>query len=91
LNNPEVFNYNTANWTCPLLKEHILKTYQVDYKLAAVYNLMKKLGFSFQRAKSYYPERDEKKRNEVQIDIKKLLIIVQNIMILLCYLRMSSV
>jgi transposase len=72
LKSPEVFGYNTANWSGPLMREHVQKTYQVDYKPAAVYNLMHELGFSFQRAKAFYPERNETKRQEFKTDIKKL-------------------
>jgi len=72
LNSPETFGYNTANWSGPLLRDHIKKVYMVEYKPAAVYNLMHELGFSFQRAKAFYPERDEIKRQAVREDIKKL-------------------
>jgi transposase len=70
LKSPEVFGYNTSNWSGSLMREHIQKIYQVDYKPAAVYNLMHELGFSFQRAKGFYPERNEKKREEFKTDIK---------------------
>ena len=71
LNSPEMYGYNTANWSGPLLQEYIKTMYKVDYKLAAVYNLMHELGFSFQRSKAFYPERDQTKRQEVKTDIKK--------------------
>ena len=71
LQSPEAFGYNTACWTGPLMREHIKKTYHIEYKQAAVYNLLHELGFSFQRAKSFYPERNETKREEVKSDIKK--------------------
>ena len=71
LKSPETFGYNTANWSGPLLGEHIKKMYQVEYKSAAAYNLMHELGFSFQRAKASYPEKNEAKREEVKSDIKK--------------------
>jgi len=71
LNNPEVLGYNTANWSGPLMREHIKKTYSVDYKPASVYNLMHELGFSFQRTKAFYPERDEAKRQSAREEIKK--------------------
>jgi transposase len=64
LDNPNVFGCNTATWPGPLVQLHIKKKYNIDYKLAAVYRLMHKLGFSFQRAKSFYPERDEAKCQE---------------------------
>jgi len=71
LKSPEELGYNTANWSGPLMREHIKKNYQVEYKLAAVYNLMHELGFSFQRAKAFYPERNEAARQEVREEIKK--------------------
>jgi len=71
LKSPENFGYNTANWSGPLMQEHIKKTYNVEYKLAAVYNLMHQLGHSFQRPKAFYPERDESKREEAKEEIKK--------------------
>jgi transposase len=71
LKSPEAFGYNTANWSGPLMGEHIRKKYQVEYKPAAVYGLMHALGFSFQRVKSFYPERDEVKRKEAGEHIKK--------------------
>jgi transposase len=54
------------------LDEHIKKKYGVDYKPAVIYKLLHVLGFSFQRAKTGYPERDGLKRTEVRSDIKKL-------------------
>jgi transposase len=71
LESPVSFDYNTANWSGPLLREHIKKRYDVAYKPAAVYRLIHESGFSFQRAKAFYPERDEIKRREVKSDIKK--------------------
>ncbi|MDR2943095.1 MAG: helix-turn-helix domain-containing protein [Treponema sp.] len=72
LKSPEEFGYNTSNWSGPLLREHVKKNYQVDYKQAAIYKVIHKLGFSFQRAKGSYPERDETKRNDAKTHIKKL-------------------
>jgi transposase len=69
---PENYGFNTGNWSGPLLRAYIKKTYNVNYKNAAIYNLMHELGFSFQRAKGFYPERDEVKRQEAKTDIKKL-------------------
>jgi len=69
---PEVFGYNTANWSGPLLQKHLEVTYQVVYKQAAVYVLLRELGFSFQRTRGKYPERNEAKREAVKVDIKKL-------------------
>jgi transposase len=68
---PEAFGYNTANWSGPLLQKHLKDTYRVVYKQAAVYVLLRELGFSFQRTRGKYPERDEAKRDAVKTDIKK--------------------
>ncbi len=72
LSSPETFGYNTANWSGPLLRKHLEACYHVVYKQAAVYVLLHELGFSFQRARGKYPERDESKRETVKADIKKL-------------------
>jgi len=69
---PEEFGYNTANWSGPLLLKHLENSYAVIYKLSTVYVLLRDLGFSFQRARGKYPERDEAKREAAKIDIKKL-------------------
>jgi transposase len=69
---PEEFGYNTANWSGPLLQKHLETAYGIVYKQSAVYVLLRDLGFSFQRARGKYPERDEAKREEVKADIKKL-------------------
>jgi transposase len=69
---PEYFDYNTANWSGPLLQKHLEITYGIFYKQASVYVLLRELGFSFQRARGKYPERDEVKREAAKVDIKKL-------------------
>jgi transposase len=69
---PEDFGYNTGNWCGPLLRKHLEVFYQVIYKQAAVYVLLHKLGYSFQRTRGKYPERDEVKRESAKVDIKKL-------------------
>jgi transposase len=44
---PADFGYKTANWTGRTVREHIRLHYHVEYKQAAVYNLMRKLGVKF--------------------------------------------
>jgi transposase len=68
---PENFGYNTANWSGPLLQKHLETSYGIVYKQAAVYVLLGKLGFSFQRARGKYPERNEALRETAKNDIKK--------------------
>lgn len=69
---PEEFGYNTACWSGPLLRKHVETVYGIVYKRAVIYVLLRELGFSFQRARGNYPERDEIKRASAKIDIKKL-------------------
>jgi transposase len=49
LKRPADFGYETANWTGRTVREHIKLRYNIEYKQAAVYNLMHKLGFKFRR------------------------------------------
>jgi transposase len=69
---PETFGYNTAIRSGSLLKKHLETTYGTVYKQAAAYVLLHNLGFSFQRARGKYPERDEIRREQAKSDIKKL-------------------
>ena len=69
---PENFGYNTGNWSGPLVKSHLKNSYFIAYSQSKVYKLMYDLGFSFQRPRAKYPERDERKREIAKNDIKKL-------------------
>ena len=44
---PKEFGYDAASWTGALIGEHIKKNCQIEYKLSAVYNLMRNIGFVF--------------------------------------------
>jgi transposase len=44
---PKDFGYHSTNWSVALIGEHISKRYHTLYKQAAIYNLMRKIGFSF--------------------------------------------
>ena len=44
---PKDFGYHSTHWSGALIGEHIKKTYRVDYKQSAIYNLMRKIGFNF--------------------------------------------
>jgi transposase len=71
LKSPEEFGYNTASWTGALVRHHLEKNYRVTVKLSSAYKLMHETGFSYQRAKAIYHERDEIKRVQVKAEIKK--------------------
>lgn len=70
-NRPDEFGYNTATWNGPILKEYIQKHYNVIYKKAQIYNLLKHLGFTYQKGKAQYAEADEQKRKEFKAILKK--------------------
>ena len=60
---PEDFGYNSSTWTGLLLIDWIKKNYDVEYKKAQIYNIMKSLNLTFQKGKAIYPEainREEK-------------------------------
>ena len=41
---PKEFGYTADRWSGPLVGEHIRKMYQVEYKPAAIYNLMRRMS-----------------------------------------------
>jgi transposase len=63
--------YNTATWTGPILIDWIKNKYNIEYKKTQIYNVLKELGFSHQKAKGNYPEADLKKQETFKEDLKK--------------------
>jgi len=60
---PEDYDYNSSTWTGALLIDLIKDLYEIEYKKAQVYNILKKMNLSFQKGKGIYPEalnREEK-------------------------------
>jgi transposase len=70
-NRPEDFGFNSATWNGPLAIEYVRKNYGVDYKKANIYNILKRLGFSYQKARGKYPEADPLKQKEFVDSLKK--------------------
>ena len=70
---PSDFKYNTATWTGPLVIDWVKKNYQIEYKKAQVYNILKRLGFSYQKGKGVYPEADLEKQEDFKSSLKKTL------------------
>jgi len=61
--NPDNFGYNSSTWTGALVLDWIEKTYQINFKKAQIYNILKSLGLSFQkRRESIQSLKTEKKR-----------------------------
>lgn len=68
---PSKYGFNTATWTGPLLITWIKKEYGVEYKKAQIYNIIKELGFTYQKGKGIFPEADRAKQEEFKIALKK--------------------
>jgi transposase len=70
---PEDFGYNSATWTGPLLRDWIKSEFGVEYKQAQIYNIIKSLGFTYQKGKGLMPEADPEKKRTFKKDLKKTL------------------
>lgn len=68
---PQAYGYNTSTWTGPLLRDWIDKEFDVRFQKAHIYNLLGKLGFSYQKAKGIYPEADPAKQEVFKQTLKK--------------------
>ncbi len=63
--------YNTDNWTGPILIEWVKTNFGITYKKAQIYNILNQLGFTYQKAKGFYPETDPKQQEKFKKDLKK--------------------
>lgn len=70
---PAKYGYNTATWTGPLLISWIKKELKVEYKKAQIYNIIKALGYSYQKRKGIFPEADKGKQEDFKSALKKTL------------------
>ena len=70
-NRPDSFGFNAATWNGPLLIEYIRITYGIVYKKAQIYNILKSLGFTYQKSRGRYPEADPLKQKEFVETLKK--------------------
>lgn len=68
---PEKYGYNSSTWTGPMLIEWIGKEFDVFYKKAQIYNIIKSLGFTYQRGRGVFPEANEEKQEEFKDTLKK--------------------
>lgn len=68
---PTEYGYNTETWTGSLIIDWIRKEYKIEYKKAQIYNIIKKLGFTHQKAKGFYPEADPIAQEEFKENLKK--------------------
>ncbi len=68
---PLDYGYNTDTWTGPILIEWINENFNISFKKAQIYNILKGLGFSYQKSKGFYPESDPVKQHEFKEGLKK--------------------
>ena len=68
---PVDHGYNSASWTGPMLIEWIGKNYQIVYKKAQIYNIIKSLGFTYQKGRGIFPETDVVKQDQFKDALKK--------------------
>lgn len=70
---PVIHGYNTETWTGPMVKEYIYKQFGIAYKKAQIYNIIKALGFTYQKGKGTYPEASQQVKEEFSEALKKTL------------------
>lgn len=68
---PEDQGYNSGIWTGPMLIDWIRDRFGIEYKKAQIYNIIKHLGFSYQKAKGFYPEANAKAQQDFKEVLKK--------------------
>lgn len=68
---PADYGYNTSTWTGPMVIEWISKNFGIEYKKAQIYNIIKQLGFSYQKGKGIFPETDKEKQEVFKEALKK--------------------
>jgi len=68
---PTKYGYNTATWTGPLLINWIKKEFKIQYQKAQIYNIIKSLGFSYQKGKGIFPEANKEKQENFKTALKK--------------------
>lgn len=68
---PVDHHYNTETWTGPILIDWVGKNFGIEFKKAQIYNIINQLGFSYQKAKGFYPEADERAQEEFKDSLKK--------------------
>jgi transposase len=66
---PLDYGYNSATWTGPLVISFIEKEYGIIYKKAQIYNILTKMGLSYQKGRGLYPETKE--RGPIVENLKK--------------------
>jgi len=48
-----------------------VKEFKIEYKKAQIYNIIKALGFSYQKGRGIFPEADKGKQQDFKSALKK--------------------
>jgi transposase len=68
---PEDYGYNSGTWTGPMLIEWVSREFGIVYKKVQIYNIIKKLGFTYQKGRGIFPEADAEKQEVFKETLKK--------------------
>lgn len=68
---PTDYGFNTDMWTGPILIQWIKAHFDIVFKKAQIYNILRNSGFSYQKARGFYPEADTKKQEAFKETLKK--------------------
>ncbi len=68
---PEDYGYNSGTWTGPMLIEWVNNKFGILYKKVQIYNIIKKLGFTYQKGKGIFPEADIQQQEVFKEALKK--------------------
>jgi len=71
LRSPKDFCFSSNLWTGKILKEHIRRKFNVNYKLSTMYVLFCELGFTLQRPTRKYLGFKPEKQKEFKRELKK--------------------
>lgn len=68
---PVDHGYNTASCTGPILIAWIKQQYHIEYKNTQIYDIIKSLGFSYQKGRGIYPEASFAEQEAFKEELKK--------------------
>ena len=68
---PEDQGYNCVTWTGPMLMDWIQQNLGFVCKKAQIYNILKSIGFTYQKGRDIFPETDFLAKEAFKESLKK--------------------
>ena len=68
---PSEAGYDEPTWTPPLVRDHIIETFDVEYSIAHMYRVMKRAGLSYQTARPRHYKADPADQQRWRAEFKK--------------------